>query len=262
MTNKLPYQGAIVTGASSGIGAEIAKKLCQSGITVLAVARKRQNLEKVKKALHRDHQKYFIPTPTDISKEEDLSHIVSTAQNYKVDLLINNAGVGKNTPFEVLTQNEIEAQIQTNLVGHVLLTQKLLKLRQPQTGMHIVFVSSLAGKVGFEGLSIYTATKFAIEGLCEALKAEYKDKTVDFTILRPGITDTNFFTNANMEAFHRSVKGTKALHSAESVASYLLAKIARKPRIITVGNDKYFVRLLPFIPFSQRFKVLDMINKL
>jgi short-subunit dehydrogenase len=196
------YSVALVTGASSGIGAEISKELCLTNITVIAVARDRKKLETVKKSLPKSKQKFFIVLAKDLAKKADLRDIVTRCnkENY-VDLVINNAGVGIEKDFVDLTDSEISQIFSTNLFGHVYITREMLKNRKSGHPFHIVFVSSLAGKIGFPRLSAYTASKFAIEGLSEALQQEYKGTSVSITVLRPGITDTGFFKMAKMYGF-------------------------------------------------------------
>lgn len=263
MSFRNSYRRALVTGASSGIGLAIARELCHAGVTVFAVARNERRLQEIQSQLPKEDRKHFIFVIADLRKKADIKKIIETCKHRGfIDLLINNAGIGYNKEFEKLSDRDISDTIDTNLLGHVLLTKELLKLRKSNNPMHVVFVTSLAGKIGFGGLSIYSATKFALEGLCEALRIEYQNTLVSFTVLRPGVTDTNFFAKAGMQEFHSSVKGTKTLHPPAEVAQEMLRKINAHPTSIVVGNDKYFIRLLPFIPFTWRFKVLDIINKL
>lgn len=263
MTLQDAYKRALVTGASSGIGAEVAKLLCSSNIAVLAVARDEKRLQQIKEELPIEKQKYFTSVAGDLRKKSDIEAILDTCKNQgAIDLLINNAAVGYSLEFEKQSDQQIEDVIHTNLLGHMFLTRGLLNLRKKDAPLHIVFVTSLAGKIGFSDLSVYCASKFGLEGLCEALRIDYQGSPIAFTVLRPGITDTRFFDKAGMQAFYSSVKGTKALHSPTRVAEELLKKLSKKPAFIIVGNDKYFLKLLPFIPFHFRFKVINILNKL
>lgn len=257
------YNSALVTGASSGIGAAIAKQLCLAGVQVLAAGRSEDRLERVRSSLPKKKQKLFLPVVGDLANKKDITKILKQSTTHgPIDLLVNNAGTGYSDRFENIPDEAIENIVSTNLIGHLLLTKGVLKQRSREAPMHVVFVTSLAGKIGFENLSVYTATKFALEGLCEALRIEYENTPVNITVLRPGITNTNFFKVAGMDDFHNSVKGTKALHPPESVAKALLENASKRPNAIIVGNDKYFIPLIPFIPFKHRLKVLDIINKL
>ncbi|MDL2341835.1 MAG: SDR family NAD(P)-dependent oxidoreductase [Patescibacteria group bacterium] len=257
------YQTAIVTGASSGIGRALTQQLCAQGVTVYALARSKRNLELAKNSLPKVYRNLLIPVVCDISKTEEtqvkIKEIFSCSQIY---LVINNAGIGYSRNFVDYSDNEIDTVIATNLRGTITVIQACLKLRDKQRPIHFVNTTSLAGKMGFPELSVYAATKFAIEGLTESLRHEYMNKDVTFTIVRPGITDTAFFSKAGMQLYKEGVKELKSFYSAEQVATILLAKLHSRKSVIIVGNDKFYIPLLPFVPFKYRFKVLDIVNKL
>lgn len=258
------YERAVVTGASSGIGAEIALGLCNKGIEVLAVARSEQKLRAVKSSLDISKRALFVAVLADVSTEQGLQKVIRTAHKRgRVNLVINNAAVGISKRFADYSSQEIDLVINTNLRAPIRLAQAFINSRKSRkTPLDFVFVSSLAGKIGFPELSTYSSSKFGIEGLVESLKNEYIDQPVRFTILRPGVTDTNFFNTAGMQCFHKSVQGTRSLHSPQKVATEFIKKLPSMPSVIVVGNDKYFLKLLPFIPFRMRFKFLDIVNKI
>lgn len=258
---ELNYKCAIITGASSGIGAAIAKELCNRDILVLGVARNKANLDQVKRSLPKAKQKLFRPLIADISKREDVKRINLVGKNAGVDLLINNAGAGLSLTLEKHTPADVHNIIATNLIGTTMLSHGLLLSRPSKKPLHIVFVTSLAGKIGFPDLSVYSATKFALEGLAESLRYEYANKPVRITVLRPGVTDTNFFNIAGMKNYYNSVKGSSKIHSAESVALKLINNLDTNNGVIMVGADKLFLKVLPFIPFRKRFKILGLTNK-
>lgn len=261
--NNLGYTTAIVTGASSGIGEEFAKQLCSMGTKVIAVGRNKKRLLEIEQNLPKESMKLFIPFVADLTKTLDIKRLVEKARSEgPIDLLINNAGIGFSQPFEKMNSGQIVSTLQTNLAGPIELTQGILQLHSNKNRLHIAFVTSLAGKIGFGGLSVYSATKFAIEGLCESLRVEYSDKPVDITVVRPGIVDTNFFDRSGMNDFRESVKNSKSFYPASRVARESLQRLKSRPSYITIGNDKYFLKLLPFIPFKWRFTVLDLVNKL
>jgi short-subunit dehydrogenase len=255
ITNK-NYNAAIITGASSGIGAAIATELCKRNITVIAVGRNRKNLINTKNRISKKQQNNFKILVADIKKNNDLERIIKLAKQYDARLLINNAGLGTFRNFEEQNIREIKETIETNLIGTAILTNKFLKAFKDN--VHIVFVSSLSGKIGFPGLSIYTATKFGIEGLIETLRRELNGKKIRITTLRPGITDTNFFNRSGMTNFLSEVKAKSKIHSPEYVAKLLISEIDKDE--ITVSSDKLFIRLLPFIPDKLKFSVLEILN--
>jgi len=258
--NKYLYgKSAIVTGASSGIGREIAITLAQEGVNVLAVARRKDRLHNLE-TLSKNFVGKIFPFSTDLRDRNSHLAIVSKAITLfgKIDLLINDAGVGNNAKFESIKVSTIDKIIQTNLMAPIFLTKEVLPLMLKRQSGHIVFVSSLAGKLGFPELSVYSASKFAIEGLAESIRREIGNRNVAVTLLRPGVTDTEFFEKANMKNYYINAKKENRLHSPSSVATELLNEIHKKPNAIVVGSDKWYLRLLPFIPEKYCFKVLDL----
>jgi uncharacterized protein len=264
--NSATQNYAIITGASSGIGAATAKKLSEKNIKTIAIARSIRDLKKVKSTISIENRSNFVPIVSDISSEKGIKLIMDALpKKGKCMILINNAGIGYNKPFIDHSNEDMYKIMQTNVLGHALLTREVLSKHEKGERLRVYFVTSLAGKIGFPLLSMYTASKFAIEGLVEVLRQEYRDSNVSFTVIRPGITDTNFFQKAGMDSFHKSMKGKKQFHSSESVADEFIKSIFLEKRhrsIITIGNDACFLKLLPFIPFNKRFKVLDFFNKL
>jgi len=258
----MEYDLAIITGASSGIGAAIAKKLCATNIEVLAVSRSAQKLNKTKLTLPKKAQLHYSPLAADIRKPQDRNKIIERIPKSGRILLVNNAGVGYFSEFHKLTSQKINEIINTNLVGTISLTHLLLKKAHKYQQVDIAFVTSLAGKIGFPGLSVYSATKFAIEGFTDALRSEYKDKSIRIMTLRPGVTNTNFFVNAKMSKFYQSVKGTRALHSPDKVAEVFCKQLHTGKAVVVVGSDKFYLKLLPLTPRRWRFNLLDLTNKL
>lgn len=259
----MQYKTAIVTGASSGIGASIAKQLCLRNTKVYALARTESRLKSVQKSLPNAKQNLFIPIVCDVSKASTVDNTMkSIFSKADVDLIVNNAGVGFYKDLTKHSPSEIEQVIATNLYGTINITRSVLTCSDRTHPLQIVNTASLAGRIGFPQMSIYSATKFAIIGLTEALRLEYANKKVAFTVLLPGKTDTDFFAKAGMEDFQASVKDLKSYYSSDKVAAIFLTKLRPEKNTIVIGNDKIFLKLLPFIPFKLRFKVLDIVNKL
>lgn len=260
---KQNYKKAIVTGASSGIGASIANELVNSGAKVYALARNKKDLMGIQSGLPAKVQKNFIVTVCDVADEKKVELVIGKIfkNEKKIDLVISNAGVGYSKAIVNHTWDEVDQVIATNLCGTINIIKSSLEYKGSHP-LHIVATSSLAGKMGFPEMPIYSATKFAIEGLIESLRYEYPKDEVSLTVLRPGITATPFFAKAGMQGFKESVENLKSFYTPDRVAKLFLSQLKWGKKVIVIGNDKYFLPLLPFIPFSARLKVLDVINKL
>jgi short-subunit dehydrogenase len=255
------YENIVVVGASSGIGASIVRRFLAEGSTVFGVARDLTKMKGIKKSLPKEQQSRFKIVTCDIRDNTAVKTAINKVfKDAVINLVVANAGVGFGKPLREYTDDEVDTVIDTNLRGTIAVVRASLAARK-QGALQIVCTTSLAGKVGFPEMSIYSASKFGIEGFIESLRHEYDPGEVAFTILRPGITATPFFKKAGMEAFQESVKDLKSYYSPDKVADIFYEKLSPKVRVITVGNDKYFLAMLPFIPFKYRFKVLDLVNK-
>lgn len=189
---------AIVTGASSGIGAEFSRALINKGATVYGLARSTDKLEKIQDELG----ERFIPVTLDITEHNAIKDWVANtfSENTAPDILINNAGLASFANVDELSLDDWETMIQTNLSGIFYMTRQLVPLmKQNDTVCHIVNIASIAGKVGNPQLSGYNASKFGVRGFSEALFKELRYDGIKVTCFYPGSIATNFFGNVNME---------------------------------------------------------------
>lgn len=210
----------IVTGASRGIGFEVAKQLASiSDNRVIAVARSKEKLKALQKTcIDHNNNNNLIPIVFDLTNtlqyENSLIKQIN-CQFDKVDILINNAGFLVNKTFEQLSTADIGSMIQVNLIAPARLIQCLLPMMKKNS--HVVNISSMGGFQGsqkFPGLSIYSATKAGLASLTECLAEEYKDSGISFNCLALGATDT--------EMLNEAFPGYKAPFTAEEMASFIV----------------------------------------
>ena len=181
-----------ITGASRGLGAEIAQAALLSGDRVVATARSRQALNS---RLGADGD-CLLSLSLDVSDAEQVKAAVAAAagQYGGIDVLVNNAGYGHMGFFEELTPQDVQAQFATNLYGMMNVCWRILPLMRSARRGHIFNLSSLAGLVGAQLGSIYCASKFAVEGFSESLSKEVAPFGVLVTIIEPGPFRTEFLT--------------------------------------------------------------------
>jgi len=261
MNTFLKNKNIIVTGASSGIGREISLLFAKNGANILAVARDENKLN----ALIKDNSKNvgkIVSFSIDLLRLGAAQQVISRAKSEfgRIDILINNAGIGYSEDFIKQEESKIDAVIKTNLSVPINLTKEVLfEFIDNKNGI-IFFISSLAGKIGFPQLAPYSASKFGIEGFAETIREELRDKNIKIIVVRPGVTDTNFFNKAGMDEYHSYAKKKGNIHPASIVAQEIMKNIKNPPDVIIVGSDRIFLKILKFIPFKWRFKLLDFIN--
>jgi NAD(P)-dependent dehydrogenase (short-subunit alcohol dehydrogenase family) len=221
---------ALVTGSSSGIGAAIASQLARDGYLVFGGSR-RANAPAGIEALALD-------VTSDASIQAAVDAIV--ARTGRLDVLVNNAGQLIAGAIEELTLDEARSQFETNFFGVARCVRAVLPQMRAQRGGKIVTMSSLAGLVPVPFWGYYNASKFAVEGYCETLRAELKPLGISVSMVEPGAISTSLFaqpTAAKMEAYTpwrdralKTMAGFEAKAPAPEVVARAVSRIVSKPR--------------------------------
>lgn len=173
-----------ITGASSGFGKSFAGYAISKGYSVVVTARRLDKLESIKAAAPNQVEAIKM----DVNNQEEVAKAVqqAIARFGKVDVLINNAGFGIVGAVEETPDHELRAQMETNFFGAANVTRALLPLFRQQASGAIVNISSLGGQLSYPGFGAYSASKFALEGLSEALAAEVAPLGIKVLIVEPG----------------------------------------------------------------------------
>jgi NAD(P)-dependent dehydrogenase (short-subunit alcohol dehydrogenase family) len=187
----LPMTGAtkrrwFITGVSTGFGRELARLVVKSGDTVMGTVRRADQLAGLE-------AEGIAATLLDVNDQAQVEAAVNQAQARLggVDVLVNNAGFGLMGAIEALEMDQIRAVMETNFFGVLRVTRALLPELRSHGGI-IVNISSMAGQVGFGGVGAYNASKFALEGLSDALAEELAPFGVKVLIVEPGAFRTDF----------------------------------------------------------------------
>ncbi len=223
---------ALVTGASSGIGRDIAKELSKRGYDLILVARNVERLEEVKKQIQTKAEIVSM----DISKEENCEKLF---QDYKdIDILVNNAGFGDCGHFEETSLDKDLQMIKTNIIAYHILTKLYLKEMIKNNSGKILNVASIAGFMPGPLMATYYSTKAYIVRLSEAIRTELKKQKskVRISILCPGPVNTNFNKVADVEF---AIKGL----SSEYVAKYTVKKFLKGKFYIIPGLSIKFAKI-------------------
>lgn len=192
----------VITGASGGIGYQSALKMAVDGHSVFAIARRKDQLMKLKEESHglnKDAKLHLLTG--DLADEKFLSSAIQEilSQVAEIHVLINNAGMLVNKPFEEITLNDWTAIYTTNVFAMANLVKALLPVFSKSVRNHIVNISSMGGFQGsmkFKGLSAYSSSKAAVVGLTECMAEEFKDKNIAVNCLCLGSVQTEMFSNA------------------------------------------------------------------
>ena len=179
----------VVTGASAGIGRETAALLAERGARVWAVARSEGPLEQ----LAGEHPN-VVPFVADITDDGDRAALVKAVG--PVDVLVNNAGIGWTGLIEDMTAAEVRGLFETNVLALIDLTQRVLPGMLDRRHGHVCNVASLAAWVATPPISMYSATKFAVQGYSDGLRRELRGRGVSVSTVNPGPVSTAFAKRA------------------------------------------------------------------
>jgi NAD(P)-dependent dehydrogenase (short-subunit alcohol dehydrogenase family) len=188
-------RAALVTGGSSGIGLAIARALGEDGYAVTVAARRPEKLERAADEL-RSAGFEVASVAANVADEEDVVRMVEAHRERfgRLDVLVNNAGVGIGSPLTDIETKYLDMQIAVNLRSYVLATREALPLLREAGAEHgnalIVNTSSIAGKSGQGWLSVYSATKAGVLGFSQATQKEVGGEGIQVTSLCPGFVDT------------------------------------------------------------------------
>ena len=194
---------AVVTGASTGIGYELARKLAERGYDLVMVAENADKLNEAANALSAvDEVTQVEVVHADLSQREGVTKVYEAVRTLQrpVDLLCANAGVGVYGGFSEETDLEEEiALINLNVTSQVHLIKLISKDMLARGGGDILITSSVAGVLPGPRMAVYAASKAFLRSFGQAIRNELKDQGINVTVLMPGPTDTEFFDRANMQ---------------------------------------------------------------
>ncbi|MDB5858259.1 MAG: putative oxidoreductase, family [Ramlibacter sp.] len=222
------YQTALVTGASSGIGAAVVERLRKEGLQVHAIARSRDSL------LALAERTGCIPHVLDVT---DLEGVTRLAQEVPFDILVNNAGVDRPRSILQATAEDIDLLVDVNLRAVLHLCRLVVPGMVQRDRGHVVNISSIAAAYNFNGNSTYHATKAAISMLSRQLRIDAFGKRVRVTEICPGRVATDIFAHVHgdsKETYERFVEGFE-LPQAEDIAAAIAFAIAA-PIAVNVGH--------------------------
>ena len=242
MSSYLTGMNVLVTGASDGIGAELAAKLAQNGAESLILAgRNRSRLEET--AL-----RCKIPCRlviADLATSEGVDQLLSEVSGEDIDGLVNNAGVGLGGRFEDLPLVDQDQMIFLNCQALVRLSHSLLQPMKVRQKGFILFVGSLIGYAGGPGMAAYSGTKGFVNRFAESLGWEMHDQPIRILLLAPGVTQTSFFKAAGISEDH--IRAGQM--SPEEVAGEAIRGLLSDRGVVVAGwRNRMLLFLVRFAP--------------
>jgi NADP-dependent 3-hydroxy acid dehydrogenase YdfG len=193
-----PQRVWFITGASTGFGRLLAEQTLRAGHKVVATARKPEQIAN----LSHDYADRCLVLPLDVTNQTQVNSAVTEtlAKFGRVDVLVNNAGYGVAGAIEEVSAAEFLPMFETNIFGLLRVTRAFLPQFRKQHSGHILNLSSIGGVVAGPGIGFYNATKFAVEGISEALAAELAPLGIRVTIIEPGPFRTDFLGRSGVVA--------------------------------------------------------------
>jgi NAD(P)-dependent dehydrogenase (short-subunit alcohol dehydrogenase family) len=242
-----------VTGASSGMGYEVAKLALESGDSVVATARRPEQLDGLLRQFPATLSVHFL----DVTKPAEVEGVISRVLQVSIpDVIFNNAGGGLIGATEEMTDDEVHDQLALNLLAPIQITRAFLKPMRERGSGRFLQMSSMGGQMAFPVSSAYHAAKWGLEGFSESLAQEVAEFGVFVTIVEPGATRTNFQTGLRWttelpayrdgavgqtrrwieKADHATYRGDPSKLAREIFA---MTRNPRPPLRLTLGGDAY-----------------------
>lgn len=238
---------ALVTGASGGIGRQIASRLAKDGMNVVVSGRREEILADVVAEL-RDQGVNSEAIPADLGDLSQVDPLIerSEAAFGQIDVLVNNAGVETIGAFTACNPEQLTSMVDVNLTAPLLLTRRVMPGMLERERGHIVFISSLAGKLGPAYNEPYAATKAGLIGLNQSLRAEYRHAPVGFSVICPGfVAGDGMYQRMVDEGVHANRLLGET--TTDKVADRVVKAIRRdQPEVIVSGSP-----VRPMLMISQ-----------
>lgn len=173
-----------ITGSSRGLGRSLTEAVLAKGDSVAATARDITSLKDLKDI----YPDQIYPLKLDVTQEKEIHEAINSTISHfgRIDVLVNNAGFGITGAVEGYTNEQVNSQLETNLYAPIALTRAILPIMRKQKSGHILQVSSIGGRVGSGGVSIYQAAKFGLSGFSEGLALEVAPLGIRVTCVEPG----------------------------------------------------------------------------
>ncbi|HUN62614.1 MAG TPA: SDR family NAD(P)-dependent oxidoreductase [Candidatus Sulfotelmatobacter sp.] len=250
-------KSVLITGASSGIGEELALQLAQLDARLTLTARRRELLDALAQKIAATGKAAPLVVPADVTHDADLPHAVSEALRVhnRLDIVIANAGFGVVGAFKKLTLEDYRRQFETNVFGLLRTVYAALPAIEKSQG-NVVLIGSVAGWGATPGASPYAMSKFAVRALANSITAELALSSVKVTLISPGFVASNIRRVDNQGTLHAGANEpipAWLVMPTDKAVRQILRAIARGQReAIITGHGKALVAIQRFAPWILR----------
>ena len=239
---------AVITGASSGIGAEFARQLAGYGFNVVLVARRRDRLEELASGIEDMYRVEARVAPADLTARDVIQALQPALADIEIGLLVNCAGFGTTGPFLDMDPSVQESMINLNCHAPIVLTHEVAQGMRERGRGGVIFVSSVNGFYGAPGMANYNATKGYDLLFAEGLAVELAPYGVDVQALCPGGTYTEFLRVAGMDARRLGPLRGLMFANAPTVVATSLRKLGKRVTVVPGFINKLNVLMMRFMP--------------
>lgn len=283
----------LITGASTGIGAALAKALASQykGVRLVLAARSQERLQKVADFCQQAGAETLVVV-TDLAKVDQAQALAHTALEHfgQIDVLVNNAGYGQMGPLELMSAEDCRRQFEVNIFGPLALTQAIIPSMRDRGGGRIINISSIGGRTAFPLGGLYSGSKFALEAMSDVLRMELEPFNIQVVVVEPGAVHNEFLDvikdhvqatipepektpySSAFSKFNALDKQTQATAwTSEQVAQVIIKALTAKkpsPRYIAATAGGFLVFMLTKVlprrvvdRFWQRFYGIDQVMK-
>ncbi|MGX2960327.1 SDR family NAD(P)-dependent oxidoreductase [Peribacillus sp. JNUCC 23] len=233
--SRLLNKCVVITGASGGIGKEVARKAAKQGARVVLLARNTDKLEELRNELNNQYGDVAYSYTLDVSDMKKIVEVFTEIYAHvgEIDVLVNNAGYGTFKEVDETDTDEIQAMFRVNVIGLMACTKMVVSAMKRRKSGHIINVASMAGKIATPKSTLYSSTKFAVIGYSNALRLEVMRDGIHVTTVNPGPIATNFFDIADESGTY--VKNIeKFILQPEYVADKIVSAMLTKKREINL----------------------------
>ena len=219
---------AFVTGGASGMGLAMARSFAKAGMKVVVADIEQTALDAVQAEFESSNTE-FLALKLDVTDRDAMEQAAAAAEARfeRVHVLCNNAGVAVGGPIDQMAYNDWDWVVGVNIGGVVNGLQAFLpRIKAHGEGGHVVNTASMAGHLAIPGLSVYTATKFAVVGISETMRADLANANIGVSVLCPGIVNTNIFTSERNRPTTLAGTSSVLLASADASPTEQAARLA------------------------------------